>query len=123
MLLLHTKLRIAIVAGAVTIRLRISAVDKVVHKYLEFDTSASDSPFMVMLALMFFSVMLAISVLTSMSYELALAPRRSVTSCSSILILPIKSISPERRSLKTGLSLIEMVVWCSKRVFCVILYR
>ena len=117
MLLLNTKLRLAIVAVAVTILLRISALDKVVHKYLEFDKSASDSPFMVMLALLFFllaTVMLVISVLTSMTY---------VTSCSSILLLPIKSMSPARRSLKTGLPPIEMVVWCSRRVFCVILSR
>ena len=59
MLLLHSLLSLVIAAVAVVILMRISAglvpsFYKVTYKYLAFDTSASDSPFMVVLALMFF---------------------------------------------------------------------
>ena len=59
MLLLHSLLSLVIAAVAVVILTRISAglvpsFYKVAYKYSEFDTSASGSPFMVVLAFMFF---------------------------------------------------------------------
>jgi len=131
MLLFQILPSLAMAAVAVAILMRISAAqvpsfDRVAPRYLKAETCSSGSPFMVMLEAIF-SVLLTMtldfSVLTSIPYALALVTNLSVSSCSSLLLPPIKSMSSAKRRLQIGLPLMVMEVWGSWRVVSIILSR
>ena len=66
---------------------------------------------------------LLFSELISIPYALDLSENLSVSSCTSLLLLANRSMSPANLRLHKGLPPIEVDVWCSLRVSCMIFSR
>ena len=111
MLLFQILPSLAMAAVAVAILRWISAA-----QLPSLETSSSGSPFMVMPE----AILSVLLVLTSILYALALVTNLSVSSCNSLLLLPIKSMSSAKRRLQIGLPSMVMEVWWSWKVVSII---
>ena len=118
MLLFHTLVSLAITAVAVAIHIWISVLQvpsfvRVAPKYLKLDTSSSFLPSIMMLTLalfVLFTITLDFTVLISIPYALAVAMSLLVSSCSSLLLPAMRSISSAKHKLQIGLPPMEIVV-------------
>ena len=101
---------------------QVSFLRRVAPRYLKLVTSANFWQFILISALMLFVLLimtLFFSVLTSIPYAVALLVR----SWSSPLLPSMRSMSSANRKLHMGLPPMEMDVWLSWSVFCMIFSR
>ena len=119
-------LDIAAVADAILIRIsakQVPSLHRVAPRYLKLVTSSNFWPFMLISALILFVLFVMIllfSVLTSFLYAVVLSTNLLVKPRSSPLLPPIRMMSSANRKLHVGLSPMEMDVWWSWSVSCMI---
>ena len=131
MLLFHTLVSLAIAAVAVAIHIQISVLHvpsfvRVAPKYLKLDTGFQFLPSIMMLTLslfVLFTITLDFTVLISIPCALAVAVSLFVSSCNSLLLPAMRSLSSPKRKLQIGLPPMEIVEVWSWRVSCIILSR
>ena len=118
------KVAIAAIAGAILVRMsaeQVPSLHRVAPRYLKLVTSSSFWPFMLIFALMLFVLLVMIlffSVLTSIPHAAALFTSLLVKSCGSTSLLPIRSMTSANRRLHMGLQPMEMDVWWSWSLSC-----
>ena len=118
MLLFHTLVSLAITAVAAAICIWISVLQvpsfvRVAPKYLKLDTSSSFMPSIMMLTLalfVLFTITSDFAVLISIPYALGVATSLLVSSCSTLLLLTMRSMLSAKHKLQTGLPPMEIVV-------------
>ena len=121
-------LAIAVIAEATLMRTsaeQVQSLHRVASRYLKLVISSNYWLFVLISALMLFMLLVMIllfSVLTTSPYAVALSESLLVRSRSSSLLPPKRAMSANRM-LHKGLPSIEMDVWWSRSVFCMIFSR